>query len=77
MYVCMYVCIYTYFFTYIYILYFRKDYERIFYRKRQGNEVWPCTPLIPELRRQRQKDLCEFEASLLYIVSSRTARRTH
>lgn len=27
---------------------------------------WWCTPLIPEFRRQRQGDLCEFEASLGY-----------
>jgi hypothetical protein len=27
--------------------------------------------------RQRQVDVCEFEASLLYIVSSRTARATY
>ena len=32
------------------------------------------TPLIPALRRQR--DLCEFQASLVYRVSSRTARAT-
>ena len=31
-------------------------------------------PLIPALKRQRQVDLCEFEASLVYIVSSRIAR---
>jgi hypothetical protein len=31
------------------------------------------TPLIPALRRQRQADF-EFEASLVYRVSSRTAR---
>ena len=31
-------------------------------------------PLIPELRRQRQVDLSEFEASLVYIASSRTAK---
>ena len=31
-------------------------------------------PLIPALRKQRQADLCEFEASLVYIASSRTAR---
>ena len=31
-------------------------------------------PLIAALGRQRQKDLCEFEASLLYTVSSRIAR---
>ena len=30
--------------------------------------------LIPALERQRQKDLCEFEASMVYIVSSHTAR---
>jgi hypothetical protein len=28
------------------------------------------------LRRQKQADLCEFEASLVYRVSSRTARAT-
>jgi hypothetical protein len=28
----------------------------------------------PSTGRQRQADLCEFEASLVYIVSSRTAR---
>ena len=30
--------------------------------------------LIPVHRRQRQVILCEFEASLIYRVSSRTAR---
>jgi hypothetical protein len=34
--------------------------------------AWAHTPLIPALRRQRQKSLCEFEASLVYIVSPRT-----
>ena len=33
-------------------------------------------PLIPALGRQRQADLCEFKASLVYIVSSRPARAT-
>ena len=28
----------------------------------------------PALGRQRQGDLCEFKASLVYIVSSRTAK---
>jgi hypothetical protein len=37
---------------------------------------WPCTPLIPVLQRQRQADLCELEASLVYISSSRLARAT-
>ena len=31
-------------------------------------------PLIPALGRQTQVDLCEFEASLVYRVSFRTAR---
>jgi hypothetical protein len=30
--------------------------------------------LIPVLRRQRQIDLCEFKSSMLYMVSSRTAK---
>ncbi|KAM7334993.1 hypothetical protein ACRRTK_005470 [Alexandromys fortis] len=29
---------------------------------------------IPALRRQRQAHLCEFGASLVYIINSRTAR---
>jgi hypothetical protein len=32
--------------------------------------------VVPALGRQRQEDLCEFEASLVYRVSSRTARAT-
>ena len=31
-------------------------------------------PLIPALRKQRQADLSEFEASLVYIASFKTAR---
>jgi hypothetical protein len=34
------------------------------------------TPLTLTLRRQRQVDLCEFWASLVYIVSSRTGKTT-
>jgi hypothetical protein len=33
-------------------------------------------PLIPVLKRQRQADLCEFKASLVYRVNFRTARAT-
>jgi hypothetical protein len=36
---------------------------------------WWRPPLIPALRRQRQADL-EFDISLVYIMSSRTARAT-
>jgi hypothetical protein len=32
--------------------------------------------IIPALRRQRQGDLCEFKANLVYRVSSRTVRAT-
>ena len=31
-------------------------------------------PLIPALKREGQVDLCEFELSLVYRVSSKTAR---
>ena len=31
-------------------------------------------PLIPALEKQRQVDLCEFKASLVYRMSSQTAR---
>ena len=31
-------------------------------------------PLIPAFGRQKQVELCEFEASLVYRTSSRTAR---
>ena len=30
-------------------------------------------PLLPALRRQRQTDLCDFKASLVYIASYRPA----
>ncbi|EGW12670.1 hypothetical protein I79_021887 [Cricetulus griseus] len=33
-------------------------------------------PLIPALRRQRQADLCEFEASLVYRASARIGSKT-
>jgi hypothetical protein len=38
-------------------------------------DQWQRRPLIPVLRRQRQT-LSEFEARLVYRVSSRTARAT-
>jgi hypothetical protein len=33
-------------------------------------------PVRPVLRRERQADLCELEASVVFRVSSRTARAT-
>jgi hypothetical protein len=44
--------------------------------KNETSRAWWRTPLIPALGRQRQVDLLssEFEASLVYKVSSRTAR---
>lgn len=32
--------------------------------------------MIPALRKQRQADFCESEASLVYVASFRTARTT-
>jgi len=41
-----------------------------FVKKQQG--WWRCTPLIPVLGKQRQVDLSQFEASLVYGASSKT-----
>ena len=38
---------------------------------------WFLIPLIPALGRQRQVDLSEFKASLVYKKSSRTPRLLH
>lgn len=37
---------------------------------------WWCMPLIPEFRKKRLVDICEFEASLVYKGHSSIARAT-
>lgn len=39
-------------------------------------QAWRGTPSITVLRKQRQVDFDEFEANLVYIVSSRPAKVT-
>jgi hypothetical protein len=45
--------------------------------KTTGGPAWWHMPLIPSLGRQSHENLYEFKASLVYRVSSRTARATH
>jgi hypothetical protein len=45
-------------------------------KKLKGTGWWWCTPLISAPRRQRQAHLCEFKASLVYRMNSRTAKVT-
>ena len=45
-------------------------------KKKSQVRVWWHMPLIPALWSQRQVDLKEFEASLVYTVSSKPARAT-
>jgi len=42
------------------------------FRKGASAGWWWSMPLVLELGRQRQVDLCMFKASLVYRVSSRT-----
>lgn len=47
------------------------------YESRKGflkDQVWWHTPLIPAFGRQRQVNLYVFEASLVFIMSFKTAR---
>jgi hypothetical protein len=48
--------------------------HQLLFKKEIDGQVWYHTPLIPAPGRQGQMDLCEFKASLVYIVSSRTVR---
>lgn len=38
------------------------------------SQAWWCMPIIPVFGRQREADICGFEAILFYIVSSRLAK---
>ena len=40
------------------------------------SQVWWCSPLMPAPGRQKQSELCEFEATLVYRDNSRTAKAT-
>ena len=42
----------------------------------KSDRIWEAHAFNPILRSQRQSELCEFKASLVYIVSPRTARAT-
>jgi hypothetical protein len=53
-----------------------RERERPFRIKEENIQMSLHTLLIPALRRQRQADLCKFEASLVYRLSYRTTRLT-
>lgn len=39
-------------------------------------QQWRHMPFIPALERQKQQDLCQFNANLVYRVNSRVAKAT-
>jgi hypothetical protein len=45
-------------------------------KSKVDSQWWRYTLLIPALKRQRQMDFCEFEASLVYRAGSRTPNAT-
>ena len=49
-------------------------YSRVHKNTKEGRQLWH-KQLISALKRQRQADLCEFEVSLVYRASSRTASK--
>jgi hypothetical protein len=50
---------------------------KILFLKKISSLVWCPVPLTSALRRQRQTDLCEFQASVVYTVSFRPTRVVH
>ena len=47
------------------------------FRRVEKSQAWWQTPLIPvSVSGGRDRHLCEFKATLVYIVSSRTSRAT-
>ena len=46
----------------------------VIFRDKDLAGCWWLKSLIPALGRQRQTDLCEFEASLVYRMNSETAK---
>jgi hypothetical protein len=62
------------------VVLFAKDTTKVMISQPQNNKnlagQWWSKPLIPAPGRQRQVDLCEFKASLVYRVSPRTGRAT-
>jgi hypothetical protein len=43
-------------------------------KKQKSSQIWWHIPLIPAFGRQKQADLCDFEANMVYIMSSKTGR---
>ena len=54
------------------ILNIYKIIQEIFFKRLKYPVQW-CRPLIPDLRRQKLEDPCEFKATVVYIVSFRIA----
>jgi hypothetical protein len=48
--------------------------EMLSQEKKKDSQVWWLRPLIPTLRRQTQAEVYAFEASLVYIATSRAGR---